>query len=122
MDFAAALFSRLDYPVDPKSGAPRHDTIQAIGLGEPQKLVSFTEGLQKMMPVNARARPQPGPVPGYRDPVIMASGSFIGGSTMELSCDAPMRPPYEVYLQGGMDATHGVIATLGAAAELLSHE
>ncbi len=115
MDFAAALFAKLGYAVEPKPGSPRSDIIQAIGLGNPAKLVAFSEGLQTMLPVNARARPQPGPVPGYDDPVIMASGSFVGGSTMELSCDAPMRPPYEVYLQGGMDATHGVIAVLKAA-------
>ncbi len=115
MDFAAALFEALGYPVDPKAGEPRYDIIQAIGLGDPGKLVAFTQGLQTLMPVNARATPEPGAVPGYDDPVIMAAGSFIGGSTMELSCDAPMRPPYEVYLQGGMDTTHGVIATMRAA-------
>jgi cystathionine beta-lyase family protein involved in aluminum resistance len=115
MDFAAALFAKLGYAVDPKPGAPRYDIIQAIGLGDPTKLAAFTEGLQMMMPVNARAKPEPGPVPGYDDPVIMAAGSFIGGSTMELSCDAPLREPYEVYLQGGMDTTHGVIATMKAA-------
>jgi len=115
MDFAAALFSRLGYPVNPKAGAARYDIIQAIGLGNSAKLAAFSEGLQLMMPVNARAKPEPGPVPGYEDPVIMATGSFIGGSTMELSCDAPMRVPYEVYLQGGMDTTHGVIATMKAA-------
>lgn len=115
MDFAAALFARLDYPVDPKPGGPRYDIIQAIGLGDPARLIAFCEGLQTMMPINARAKPEPGSVPGYSDPVIMAGGSFVDGSTMELSCDAPMRPPYEVYLQGGMDTTHGVIATMKAA-------
>ncbi len=121
MDFTAALFARLDYPVDPKPGGPRYDIIQSIRLGDPRKLVAFTEGLQTMMPVNARAKPEAGPVPGYTDPVIMAAGSFIGGSTMELSCDAPMRPPYEVYVQGGMDSTHGVIATMKAAQAVLEH-
>lgn len=119
MDFAAALFAALGYQVDPQPGASRFDIIQAIGLGDPKLLVKFSEGLQSMLPVNSRARPEPGAVPGYEDPVIMAMGSFIGGSTMELSCDAPMRPPYEVYLQGGMDVTHGVIGVLGAAAALL---
>lgn len=119
MDFAAALFTRLDYPVDPQPGGPRYDIIQSIALGDPKKLIAFTEGLQTMMPVNAHAKPEPGPVPGYEDPVIMAAGSFIGGSTMELSCDAPMRPPYEVYLQGGMDSTHGVIASMKAAQAVL---
>ncbi|MBV8461247.1 MAG: methionine gamma-lyase family protein [Candidatus Eremiobacteraeota bacterium] len=115
MDFAAALFAKLGYQVDPQPGAARYDIIQAINLGEPGKLVAFAHGLQTMLPVNARARPEPGPVPGYDDPVVMAAGSFINGSTIELSCDAPMRPPFTVYLQGGMDATHGVIAVLAAA-------
>jgi len=122
MDFAAALFARLGYPVNPKAGAPRYDIIQAIGLGNSAKLAAFTEGLQLMMPVNARAKPEPGPVPGYEDPVIMAAGSFICGSTMELSCDAPMRMPYEVYLQGGMDTTHGVIATMKAAERVTTRD
>jgi cystathionine beta-lyase family protein involved in aluminum resistance len=115
MDFAAALFAKLGYVVDPLPGAPRFDIIQAINVAQPAKLVAFAEGLQTMLPLNARARPEPGPVPGYDDPVVMAAGSFVGGSTMELSCDAPMRPPFTVYLQGGMDTTHGVIAVLAAA-------
>jgi cystathionine beta-lyase family protein involved in aluminum resistance len=119
LDFAAALFARLGYPVDPEAGDARYDTIQAIGLGEATLLQRFTEGLQQMLPINARARPEPGRVPGYDDPVIMAMGSFVSGSTMELSCDAPLRPPYEVYLQGGMDVTHGMIGVLGAAQALL---
>ncbi len=122
MDFAAALFARLGYPVNPKAGAARYDIIQAIGLGNSAKLAAFTEGLQLMMPVNARAKPEPGPVPGYEDPVIMAAGSFVSGSTMELSCDAPMRMPYEVYLQGGMDTTHGVIATMKAAERVATRD
>ncbi|HXW51258.1 MAG TPA: methionine gamma-lyase family protein [Candidatus Acidoferrales bacterium] len=119
LDFAAALFTRLGYPVDPKAGAKRHDTIQAIRLGDAVALQRFTEGLQRMLPINSRARPEPGPVPGYDDPVIMGMGSFIAGSTMELSCDAPLRPPFEVYLQGGMDVTHGMIGVLSAAQALI---
>lgn len=122
MDFAAALFAKLGYPVDPQPGAVRADTIQSITLGTPEKLIAFTEGLQELMPVNARARPEPGPVPGYADPVIMAAGSFIGGSTMELSCDAPLRPPFEVYLQGGMDVAHGVLASVSAAAAVTGRQ
>ena len=116
MDFAAALFQRLGYPVDPSPGAPRTDIIQAIGLGSPAKLQAFATGLARMLPVNSRAVPEPGPVPGYADPVIMAGGAFVTGSTMELSCDAPLREPYEVYLQGGMDLGHGAIAIAAAAA------
>jgi cystathionine beta-lyase family protein involved in aluminum resistance len=119
LDFAAALFRALGFAVDPLAGAPRYDIIQAIELGDPKLLAKFCEGLQRMLPVNSRARPEPGNVPGYEDPVIMAMGSFISGSTMELSCDAPLRPPYEVYLQGGMDLTHGIIAVMGAAQALL---
>ena len=116
LDFAAALFSKLGYDVDPQPGGERCDIIQAIRLNDPAKLIAFARGLQTLMPLNAKATPEPGAVPGYEDPVIMAAGSFVGGSTMELSCDAPLRPPYEVYLQGGMDVTHGVIATMKAAA------
>ena len=116
MDFAAALFQRLGYAVDPLPGAPRTDIIQAIGLGSPAKLQAFASGLQRMLAVNSRAVPEPGPVPGYTDPVIMAGGAFVTGSTMELSCDAPLREPYEVYVQGGMDLGHGMLAIASAAA------
>jgi cystathionine beta-lyase family protein involved in aluminum resistance len=67
------------------------------------------------MPVNARYRPEPGPVPGYVDPVIMSSGAFVGGATIELSCDAPLREPYEVYVQGGIVTEHAVLGALFAA-------
>jgi len=116
MDFAAALFAKLRYEVDPECGAERTDIIQAIRLGSRERLERFAHGLQRMLPVNSRARPEPGPVPGYADPVIMAGGAFITGSTLELSCDAPLREPFEVYLQGGMDLVHGIIAVTSAAA------
>lgn len=115
MDFAAALFAELGYDTEPACGAPRTDIIQAIRLGSPEKLAAFAQGLQRMLPVNSRARPEPGPVPGYADPVLMADGAFVAGSTLELSCDAPLRAPFEVYLQGGLDATHGVLAAMSAA-------
>ncbi|HKW45288.1 MAG TPA: methionine gamma-lyase family protein [Candidatus Eremiobacteraceae bacterium] len=115
MDFAAALFGKLGYPTDPACGAARTDIIQAIRLGSPEKLKAFATGLQRMLPVNSRATPEPGAVPGYVDPVVMADGAFVAGSTLELSCDAPMRAPFEVYLQGGLDAAHGVLAAMNAA-------
>jgi len=120
MDFSAAVFARLGYEVDPVCGSERTDTIQAIRLGSPRKLAAFAAGLQKLLPVNAAAVPEPGPVPGYAEPVIMASGSFVSGSTMELSCDAPLREPYDVYLQGGMDLAHGLLAVMSAASQVLS--
>jgi cystathionine beta-lyase family protein involved in aluminum resistance len=118
LDFAAALFAELGYGVDPLPGARRTDIVQAIRLREPGKLIRFAQALQTAMPVNARFRPEPGRVPGYVDNVIMSSGAFIGGATIELSCDAPLREPYEVYLQGGMIAEHAFLGTMRAAQAL----
>ena len=115
LDFAAALFAELGYEVDPAPGERRTDIVQAIRLGSPELLIRFAAGLQTAMPVNARFRPEPGPVPGYVDPVIMSSGAFIAGATIELSCDAPLRPPYEVYLQGGVVQAHAILGTIFAA-------
>ncbi len=118
LDFAAALFDELGYSVDPAPGHARTDIVQAIRLGSVDKLIRFAHGLQRAMPLNARFRPEPGAVPGYVDPVIMSSGSFVGGATIELSCDAPLRAPYEVYLQGGIVTEHAVVGALFAAQSL----
>lgn len=115
LDFAAALFAELGFGVDPQPGERRADIVQAIRLGSPELLARFAAGLQTALPVNARFRPEPGPVPGYADPVIMSSGAFVAGATIELSCDAPLRPPYEVYLQGGVSAAHAYLGALLAA-------
>ena len=120
LDFAAALFEELGYAVDPLPNAPRTDIVQAIRLGTPELLAAFAIGLQNSMPVNARFRPEPGPVPGYVDPVIMSSGAFVSGATIELSCDAPLRAPYEVYLQGGVTAAHAFAGALLAAKAVLA--
>jgi cystathionine beta-lyase family protein involved in aluminum resistance len=71
--------------------------------------------LQRAMPLNARFAPEPGPVPGYPDPVIMSGGAFTSGATLELSCDAPLRPPFEVYLQGGTSKHHAALGAIFAA-------
>ncbi len=118
LDFAAALFEELGYRVDPRCGAQRTDSVQAIALGSEQRVRAFADGLQRAMPINARFRPEPGPVPGYAEPVIMSSGAFISGATIELSCDAPLREPYEIYLQGGLFAEHTVAGALLAAQSL----
>ena len=115
LDFAAALFSELGYAVDPQPGSVRTDIVQAIRLREAELLLRFAAGLQMAMPLNARFRPEPGPVPGYIDPVVMSSGAFVGGATIELSCDAPLRAPFEVYLQGGIVAEHAMLGALLAA-------
>jgi cystathionine beta-lyase family protein involved in aluminum resistance len=115
LDFFAALFEALGFAVEPRAGAPRTDIVQAIRLGSPVLLEQFAAGLQAALPVNARFRPVPGQVPGYADPVIMSSGAFVSGSTLELSCDAPVREPYEVYVQGGVSAAHASLGALFAA-------
>ncbi len=118
LDFAAAFFSELGEPVDPVPGQARRDIVQAIRLGSAARLGAFARGLQRAMPLNARFAPEPGSVPGYRDPVIMSGGAFVPGATIELSCDAPVRPPYEVYLQGGTSRDHVRLGCLFAAQEL----
>jgi cystathionine beta-lyase family protein involved in aluminum resistance len=119
LDFAAALFEALGYAVDPLPGAARSDIVQAIRLGEPEKVLAFARGLQRAMPVNGRFAPEPGPVPGYPEPVVMSGGAFVSGATIELSCDAPLRPPYEVYLQGGTMREHVALGAIFAAEALL---
>ncbi|MGB8518864.1 MAG: methionine gamma-lyase family protein [Candidatus Tumulicola sp.] len=115
LDFAAALFAELGYRVEPKPGTVRTDIVQAIALGSAERLMRFAAGLQESLPVNARFRPEPGAVPGYAEPVVMSSGAFVAGATIELSCDAPLRPPYEVYLQGGVTYAHACLGALLAA-------
>jgi cystathionine beta-lyase family protein involved in aluminum resistance len=116
--FAAAMFESFGYAVSPGCGGERHDIVQAIGLGDEARLLAFARGLQTAMPLDARFAPEPGPVPGYPEPVVMSSGAFVAGATIELSCDAPLRPPYEVYLQGGLRREHAVFGALAAAGRL----
>jgi cystathionine beta-lyase family protein involved in aluminum resistance len=119
LDFAAALFAELGFGVDPVPGDARTDIVQAIRLGSRERLIAFARGLQRAMPVNARFAPEPGAVPGYVDPVIMSSGAFVSGATIELSCDAPLREPYEVYLQGGVTAEHAALGAMLAASAVV---
>jgi cystathionine beta-lyase family protein involved in aluminum resistance len=119
LSFAAALFAELGFAVDPQPGEPRADIVQSIRLSTPARLLAFARGLQRTLPINARFRPEPGRVPGYVDPVIMSSGSFVSGATIDLSCDAPLREPYEVYLQGGITAEHTALGAIMAATEVM---
>ena len=119
LDFAAALFAELGVAVDPQPGAIRHDIVQALALETPERLLAFAGGLQRAMALDARFAPEPGPVPGYADPVVMSGGAFVPGATIELSCDAPVRAPYEAYLQGGTTRAHGMLGSLFAADALM---
>jgi len=117
--FAGALFSALGYKTSPSLADPRGDIIQAIELGSAEKLIAFCRGLQHNSPVDSHVTPEPGLLPGYSDPVIMAAGTFVQGASIELSADAPLRPPFTVYLQGGLTFEHAILGILGAASELL---
>ncbi len=117
--FASVLFTLLGYKTLPQPNELRSDIIQAIELGSPEKMIAFCQGLQQYSPVDAHVKPIPGPMPGYTDQVIMAGGTFIQGSSIELSADGPLRPPYIVYLQGGLTFEHAMLGILGAASALV---
>lgn len=104
---AAAVFTRLGFTVHPAVDDPRSDIIQALRLESPERLVAFCEGIQMASPIDSFALPEPWAMPGYQDAVIMAAGTFVSGASIELSADAPMRPPFNVYMQGGLTLAHG---------------
>ena len=116
--WAAALFRSLGFDVSPGPSDLRTDIIQAIRLGSAKALAAFCRGVQAAGPIDARAVPHPVQNPGYRDPIIMAGGSFIQGSSMELSADGPLREPFAVYLQGGISSAHVKMGVLLAPREL----
>jgi len=117
--FASSFFSLLGFRTSPDLEDKRSDIIQAIELGTPEKMIAFCRGLQKYSPVDAHVRPEPSGMPGYSDAIIMAGGTFVQGSSIELSADGPIRAPYAVYLQGGLTFEHAVIGIMGAAEEML---
>ena len=118
--FAAGVFNKLGFVTSPGPNSIRGDIIQAIQLGKPEKLIAFCQGLQKYSPVDSFAMPEPWDMPGYTDQVIMAAGTFIQGASIELSADAPMREPYNVYLQGSLTFEHAVAGIMGAAQAVLN--
>ncbi|MBP2655312.1 MAG: Aluminum resistance family protein [Firmicutes bacterium] len=112
--FAAAYFAEFGYNTVPHYNARRSDIIQAIELGTPEKMIAFCQGLQLHSPVDSHVRPEASGMPGYSDAVVMAGGTFVQGSSIELSADGPIRPPFVVYLQGGLSFEHSIIAIQGA--------
>ena len=113
--FAANVYERLGYNVFPKADDIRHDIIQAIELKEEKALLEFCKGIQYAAPVDSFVTPEPWDMPGYDSKVIMAAGAFISGSSIELSADGPLKPPYNVYFQGGLTWPHvrfGIINSL----------
>lgn len=117
--FAAKVMELLGYRTDPMSQEIRHDIIQMIHLEKPEAVEKFCKGIQAGAPVDSYVTPVPWDMPGYDCPVIMAAGAFIQGASIELSADAPMRPPYTVYMQGGLTFESGKLGILLAADELL---
>lgn len=113
-DYAAAVGEALGLSVAPGPLAPRGDIVQTITFGSAQALLRFGRALQSASPVDSRALPEPAELPGYSHAVVMAGGTFIAGASLELSMDAPMRPPYVGYLQGGLSAAHSVEALRAA--------
>lgn len=115
--FASALFQELGYSVNPAPGSERRDIIQTVALGSAEKVCAFCRGLQKGSPVDSFVTPEPWDMPGYSTPVIMAAGAFTQGSSLELSADAPIRPPYTVFMQGGLTYESGRYGVMLAAME-----
>lgn len=119
MVFAAALFELLDFEVFPKYNEDRGDIIQSIKLKTPENLIAFCQGIQKGSAVDSFVTPVPSPMPGYECEVIMASGSFTQGSSIELSADGPISPPYAAWLQGGLNYHSGKTGVMLAASEVI---
>ena len=117
--FTAALFERFGYEVTPRYDEPRADIIQAVKLREREALCAFVRGIQQGAPVDSFVVPEPSPMPGYDSEVIMASGSFTLGSSIELSADAPLREPYAAWMQGGVNFDSGRLGAILAAQSML---
>lgn len=112
--YCARMFERLGYEVLPKYNDLRSDIIQVVRLKNAEEVIAFCQGVQAAAPVDSYVKPEPWAMPGYEDEVIMAAGAFIQGSSIELSADAPIRPPYNVYFQGGLTFDHSKMGTLKA--------
>ena len=112
--FASRILERLGYNVDPKYDEKRADIVQTIELGEADKLIKFCQGIQMGSPIDSNVIPEPSDMGGYDDKIIMAAGTFTEGSTIELSCDGPIRPPYIAYMQGGLTYEYGKLGIMKA--------
>ena len=116
------LLEKLSYNVEPRWNEPRADIVQNIIFGNPNNLIRYCKGIQMGSPIDAFAVPQPWDMPGYEDKVIMASGSFTQGSSIELSCDGPIREPYIAYQQGGLTYEYGKLGVKRAIEELMKKD
>lgn len=122
MTFASKIFENLGYDVEPKSNEARTDIIQTIHLNNAEELINFCQGIQSGSPIDSNVLPEPSPMGGYDDEVIMAAGTFTEGSTIELSCDGPIRKPYIAYMQGGLTYDYGKFGILKAIQKIKTEE
>nr|WP_300833239.1 methionine gamma-lyase family protein [uncultured Acetatifactor sp.] len=118
--FAANLYENLGCAVVPNGSESRHDIIQAVTFGSPEAVIAFCQGIQAAAPVDSHVTPEPWDMPGYDAQVIMAAGAFVSGSSIELSADAPIKPPYAVYFQGGLTWPHGKFGILKSLQSLIN--
>ena len=122
MILASLILEKLNYKVSPSTNDIRADIVQTITFNDSNKLIKFIQSIQKYSAINANFKPIPEDMPGYSDQVIMASGSFIQGSSIEISCDGPLRFPYIAYLQGSLTYQYGKIAIVNSIWELINEE
>lgn len=118
--FAANIYEKLGFSVVPNGSESRHDIIQAVTFGTPEGVIAFCEGIQAAAPVDSQFTPEPWDMPGYDARVIMAAGAFVSGSSIELSADGPIKPPYAVYFQGGLTWQHGKFGILKSLQSLVN--
>lgn len=117
--FAANLYEKLGFLASPSGSEERYDIIQAIAFESPERVISFCQGVQQAAPVDSYVLPEPYAMPGYHSDVIMAAGAFVSGSSIELSADAPIEPPYSVFFQGGITWPHGKLGILKTLQNML---
>ena len=117
--FAANIYDELGFETSPGPDEERYDIIQAIKLGTAERVIAFCRGIQAASPVDSHVVPEPYAMPGYHSDVIMAAGTFIQGSSIELTADAPIEPPYAVYFQGGLTWAHGKLGILKSVQSLV---
>lgn len=117
--FAANIYEKIGFPVIPNATESRHDIIQAVTFGRPEGVIAFCQGIQAAAAVDSFVTPQPWDMPGYDSQVIMAAGAFVSGSSIELSADGPIAPPYAVYFQGGLTWQHAKLGILKSLQNLI---
>lgn len=120
--FAASLYEKLGFEARPNGIEERYDIIQAVAFGNPDSIIAFCEGIQAAAPIDSYVKPEPYAMPGYHSDVIMAAGAFVQGSSIELSADAPMEPPYSVFFQGGLTWPHGKLGILMSLQKMVEKE